>query len=118
VFPSLFGGMTKMTHIYKGDSDDGHFYPDRRRPGCEPRDPLEALSVFHRSFPGTLAAIEAGAREVLALAERLDAAAVQDGDAVLLRLTLWRLDRLAWRAEDDVQAFYGKVAAPRRGAAS
>jgi hypothetical protein len=107
-----------MTHRFKGDSDNGRFYRDRRQPGCEPRDPLEALSVFHTSFPDTLAAIEAGARKVLALAERLDAAAVQDGDAVLIRLLLWRLDRLAWRAEDDVQAFYGKVPAPRRGAAS
>lgn len=107
-----------MAHIYKGVSDDADFYPNRRRPGCEPRDRLEALSVFHSSFPGTLAEIEAGAREVLALAERLDAAAIQDGDGVLLRLLAWRLDRLAWRAEDDVQAFYGDVPAPRRGAAS
>jgi hypothetical protein len=48
----------------------------------------------------------------------LDARAVQDGDAVPLRLHLSRLERLAWRAEDDVQAFYGDVPAPRRWAAS
>lgn len=101
----------------KGDSDDDRWYADDRRRGCEPRDALEALSHFHESLPGTLDEIEVLAREVLALAERLDAAAVQGGDAVLLRFALSRLERLAWMAEDDVQAFYGDKPAPRRGAA-
>ena len=104
--------MEKMAHIYKGDSADDRWEAAHRRRGCEPRDALESLSVFHTSFPDTLAQIGTAAREVAALAERLDAAAVQDGDAVLLRLHLSRLERLAWRAEDDVQAFYGDVPAP------
>jgi hypothetical protein len=113
--------MEKMAHIHRGDHDDDRFYPDRRRRGCEPRDQraaLEALSIFHESFPDTLAAIQAEAREVLALAQRLDAAAFQDGDGVSLRLMLWRLDRFVCDAEEDVQAYYGDVPAPRRGSAS
>jgi len=106
-----------MAHIYKGDFADDRWYADDRRPGCEPRDALESLAFFWEALPATLAEIEAGAREVLAIAERLDAAAVQGGDAVLLRLALSRLERLAWRAEDDVQAFYGDKPAPRRGSA-
>jgi len=105
-----------MALIIKGDSNDDRWHADNRRLGCERRDALESLAFFHDSFPGTLAEIEAGAREVLALAEQLDAAAVQGGDAVLLRFHLSRLERLAWRAEDDVQAFYGHKPAPRRGA--
>lgn len=101
-----------MAHIHRGDPADDRWEAAHRRRGCEPRDALESLSVFHTSFPDTLAEIKAGARDVLALAERLDAAAVQDGDAVLLRLHLSRLERLAWRAEDDVRAFYGDVPAP------
>ena len=111
MFKKSSRGRMENVHIHR-DSDDDRWYADDRRRGCEPRDALEALSFFHESFPGTLAEIEAGAREVLAIAERLDAAAVQGGDAVLIRLLLWRLDRLAWRAEDDVQALYGKVPAP------
>ena len=111
-FKSSLRRMEKMADIYKGDSADDRWEAAHRRRGCEPRAAIEALSVFHTSFPDTLAEIEARAREVLALAERLDAAAVQDGDAVLLRLHLSRLERLAWRAEDDVQAFYGDVPAP------
>ncbi len=107
--------------MIKGDFADDRFYPDRRRPGCEPRDPraaLEALSIFHESFPDTLAAIQVEARQVLAKARRLDAAAFQDGDGVSLRLILWRLDRLICDAEEDVRAYYGDVPAPRRGSAS
>lgn len=103
--------------MIKGDSADDRFYPDRRRPGCEPRDPraaLEALCIFHEAFPDTLAAIQAEAQQVLATAQRLDAAAFQDGDGVSLRVMLWRLDRLICDAEEDVRGHYGEVPAPRR----
>jgi hypothetical protein len=106
-----------MPHIYRGYSADDRWNADDRPPGCEPLDALEALAFFHESFPGTLAEIVGRARELLALAERLDAAGVQAGDAVLLRLHLHRLEEWAWRAEDEVQAFYGSTPAPRRGAA-
>ena len=51
--------------------------------------------MFLASLPDTRAEIEAGAGEVLALAERLDASAVQDGNAVLFRLHLSRPEPLA-----------------------
>ena len=55
--------------------------------------------MFLASLPDTRAKIEAGANEVLALAERLDAAAVQDSNSVLLSLHLSRLEPLAYGAE-------------------
>ena len=77
-------------------------------------DPSEGLGFFQESFPAVVEWIAGIASDVVTDARGLDARAVQDGACERLRLNAWRLWVAAQRAEDEVEAYYGRTKAPRR----